>query len=540
MWKEQLEAYIPQTADEIRAKEEILAAAEQYGTDIFCRECKAGGHVTCSGMILDETMTQTLMVYHNIYQSFAWTGGHADGDTDFLGVAVREAKEETGITIAEPLCSEILSLDVLPVAAHEKHGTPVAAHVHYNISFGLIARKKDKLKVKPDENSAVEWIPVERIPEVCREVHMMPVYKKIIQRMGQVRTAQQEILRNMVQPLCQWYEKNARDLPWRRDKEPYHVWLSEIMLQQTRVEAVKGYYSRFLERFPTVQVLARADEEQVRKAWEGLGYYTRARNLQLAAKEICCTYDGSFPSEYEKIRALPGIGDYTAGAIGSICFGLPVPAVDGNVLRVVMRLQDSFAETDRPDVKRSVTQMLHAVYPRENAAMCGVLTQALMELGAVVCIPNGAPRCEACPLKHLCRSRKNGTSGRLPVRKQKAAKKEVSMTVFLMQCGERYAVCQRPMHGLLAGLWEFPNAEKEMDAQAALSQAKAWGCVPLSVCRTTEQVHIFTHIRWKMKGICITCGSTPSRFQWKTLEEIRRELTMPSAFQKFLDQGGSA
>ena len=532
-WLEQLEAYVPQTAEEAQAKAEILSAAYQYGEEIFRRECSSGGHVTCSGMILDETMSYTLMVYHNIYQSFAWTGGHADGDTDFLAVAVREAKEETGITVAEPLCSEILSLDVLPVMAHEKHGKPVGAHVHYNISFGLTALRKEKLKVKPDENSAVEWIPISHLAEVCHEKHMLLVYEKIIRRMQAVRSVQQEILQKSAEPLCCWYEKNARDLPWRRDKEPYHVWVSEVMLQQTRAEAVKDYYTRFLEIFPTVQALAEAEEEQLHKAWEGLGYYTRAKNLQLAAKEICQVYEGIFPSEYSAVRSLPGIGDYTAGAICSICFGQPVPAVDGNVLRVVMRLQDCFGEIDKSHVKQRVTQDLREIYPEAGGDFCGMLTQAYMELGAVVCIPNGIPHCGECPLREICRSSAAGTARLLPVRKQKVSKKIVPMTVFVMQCEERYAVCQRPKYGLLAGLWEFPNAEKKLDEQEALRQVKSWGCQPLTVTRTLERTHSFTHLIWEMKGAYIRCGRMSPLFQWKTIEEIKKELTVPSAFQKF-------
>ena len=191
--------------------------------------------------------------------------------------------------------------------------------------------------------------------------------------------------------LLPWYEKNRRELPWRQDKEPYHVWLSEIMLQQTRVEAVKGYYARFLEALPTATDLAEASEETLYKLWEGLGYYTRVRNLQKAARQIVELHNGRFPTSYDDIRALAGIGDYTAGAICSICFDLPTPAVDGNVLRVCTRLTLDPSPIDKPATKKALTEALAAVYPKES----GTFTQALMELGATVCVPNGAPKCEA-------------------------------------------------------------------------------------------------------------------------------------------------
>ena len=214
--------------------------------------------------------------------------------------------------------------------------------------------------------------------------------------------------------LLPWYAGTARDLPWRHDREPYHVWLSEIMLQQTRVEAVKGYYNRFLTALPTIEQLANAEENLLLKLWEGLGYYNRVRNLQKAAQIITDEYGGRFPQRYADILALPGIGTYTAGAIASICFEQPTPAVDGNVLRVIARLTEDFAVIDTPQKKREITAALAAVYP---AGHCGAFTQSLMELGAVVCVPNGVPNCAACPLEPLCRAHKNGTEQLLPVRR---------------------------------------------------------------------------------------------------------------------------
>jgi len=204
-----------------------------------------------------------------------------------------------------------------------------------------------------------------------------------------------DILASAPALLLPWFTENARDLPWRADREPYHVWLSEVMLQQTRVEAVKGYYSRFLKALPDIPRLAAAEPEVLSKLWEGLGYYSRVRALQAAARVIMERFAGVFPREWAEVRALPGVGDYTAGAICSICFDQPTPAVDGNVLRVVSRLTGDDRCVDDEKTKRSVRAALAAVYP---AGRCGDFTQAIMELGATVCVPNGAPDCAACPM----------------------------------------------------------------------------------------------------------------------------------------------
>jgi A/G-specific adenine glycosylase len=529
-WIAQLQQYQPQDATEQTAKTEILQAVSQYGTAVLERTSPSGGHICCSGMILDASMKNVLLVYHNIYQSFSWTGGHADGDDDFLAVAIREAQEETSLQQVQPLCSAILSLDVLPVKAHEKRGVPVAAHKHYCVSFGLLADPRQPIHNKPDENSAVAWKPISELHTLCNEPHMLPVYEKLIARMRQVQQEQQQILQQMVSPLLTWYKTHARDLPWRKDRAPYHVWISEIMLQQTRVEAVKVYYARFLQTFPTIQALAEADPEAVRKCWEGLGYYTRARNLQRAAQEILQQYGGVFPTRQEDVLSLPGIGAYTAGAICSICFEQPTPAVDGNVLRVVMRLQDAFSEIDRNDVKKAVTEALRVCYPAGN---CGAFTQALMELGALVCIPNGAPHCDLCPVATLCRSRAQQSQAMLPVRKKKKPRRIEQRTVWILHCGDAYAVCQRPEQGLLAGLWEFPNQLGILTEEEAIRQATAWGCKPVSIEKTVQKTHIFTHIEWHMSGIYLACQEMPSQFIWKTAQQLETEITLPTAFRMF-------
>ena len=220
--------------------------------------------------------------------------------------------------------------------------------------------------------------------------------------------------------LLPWYKQHKRELPWRQDREPYHVWLSEIMLQQTRVEAVRGYYARFLQALPTVEALAQAPAEQLNKLWEGLGYYSRVRNLQKAAQQIMELHGGQFPRQYDQIRALAGIGDYTAGAIGSICFDWPTPAVDGNVLRVCSRLTADPAPIDDLKTKRDLTAALAEIYPQGR---CGDFTQALMELGATVCAPNGAPKCDCCPLADLCTANREGTQLQYPVKAKKNPRK---------------------------------------------------------------------------------------------------------------------
>ena len=331
--------------------------------------------------------------------------------------------------------------------------------------------------------------------------------------------------------LIPWFREHRRDLPWRRDRAPYHVWLSEIMLQQTRVEAVKGYYLRFLAALPTIEALAEAEEAELLKLWEGLGYYSRVRNLQKAARVIQAQYSGAFPSEYGAIRALPGIGDYTAGAIASICFDLPTPAVDGNVLRVVSRVLDDHGCTDDPKVRRRFRDRLAEVYPPEDP---GTFTQALMELGATVCVPNGAPDCENCPMSELCKAKQAGTIPLLPVRAPKRSRKKQHLTVLLLTCGDRLAVRRRPETGLLAGLWELPNLEKALTPQRAVRLCEDWGLRPEALEKSVTRQHIFTHIQWDMTGIRIRCGAEGGGFTWADREAVRDKVALPTAFRQFL------
>jgi len=333
--------------------------------------------------------------------------------------------------------------------------------------------------------------------------------------------------------LLPWFEQNKRDLPWRKDRAPYHVWLSEIMLQQTRVEAVKGYYLRFLTEIPDIQTLAGFDDDRLHKLWEGLGYYSRVRNLKKAAMEICNRYEGTFPTDHALIRELPGIGDYTAGAICSICFERPTPAVDGNVLRVITRLMGSYDCIDLPQTKKDISSALAQIYPEGH---CGDFTQALMELGAMVCVPGGEPHCEVCPLASICRSRAEGCWKEIPVRKEKQGRRKEIRSVMIIWCDDRLAIRKRPDHGLLAGLWELPNSGQAMDMQAAIRLAADWGC---GDCRPEQELtkkHIFTHIEWDMRGFLIRCSRMPDGFLWVTEAELRERYSLPTAFRQFLEE----
>ena len=332
--------------------------------------------------------------------------------------------------------------------------------------------------------------------------------------------------------LLPWYRENHRDLPWRRTREPYHIWLSEIMLQQTRVEAVRGYYARFLAALPTIEALACCDDDGLHKLWEGLGYYSRVRNLKKAAQVILQDHGGVFPRSYDAVHALPGIGDYTAGAICSIAFNQPTPAVDGNVLRLVSRLTNDPTPIDLPARKNSVREALAAVYP-ENA---GDFTQALMELGATLCGPNRAPDCGQCPCREICQGCLHGTAPDLPIKSPKKEKRKEDRTVFIFSCDGSYALGKRPSRGLLAGLWEFPNVLGCLTTQEAMDYARQLGLRPRELLREVRRKHIFTHIHWEMKGIYMEVAEPAGEFRWFTAQEIDTQAALPTAFRQFWEE----
>lgn len=340
------------------------------------------------------------------------------------------------------------------------------------------------------------------------------------------------ILSQLPQVLPQWYGQCARDLPWRHTHDPYRIWVSEIMLQQTRVEAVKGYYARFLTKLPTVQALARCNDDALHKLWEGLGYYSRVRNLKKAAQVIVTEYGGVFPKAHDQILALPGIGPYTAGAIASIAFNAPTPAVDGNVLRLVSRLTDDPSPIDAPATKAKVTQALAEIYPRE----AGLFTQALMELGATLCGPNRAPECGQCPCKDFCLGFSRGSAQTLPVKAPKKEKRTEGKTVFLLSCQGFYALHRRENTGLLAGLWEFPNVSGALSAEEALRQIEQWQLEPRELKKIIHRKHIFTHIVWEMEGVYAEINRKDSRFVWMTAEQLEGEAALPTAFRQFWEE----
>lgn len=359
-------------------------------------------------------------------------------------------------------------------------------------------------------------------------------------------------------PLLEWYHENARTLPWRSDPTPYHVWVSEIMLQQTRVAAVLGYYGRFLEALPTVADLAHCPEDRLMKLWQGLGYYSRARNLQTAARQVMERHGGEFPTQYDDIRALAGVGDYTAGAIASIALGQAVPAVDGNVLRVVSRLTNDRRDVTRPETKAAVTEALRAVIPLRAA---GEFNQALMDLGATVCLPNGEPLCEKCPAQDFCAARQAGCASELPIKAPKRGRRVEERRVWLIFREKKVALRQRPKKGLLAGLWEYPNeripsAEEETakglaaeeqtakePAAEGLPAPKAAGegsglpipPVPGEVSFAGAGKHIFTHIEWHMRAYAVQAAgeALPPGWVWADRGELGEKYSIPSAFAPF-------
>ena len=329
--------------------------------------------------------------------------------------------------------------------------------------------------------------------------------------------------------LLPWYDGVKRALPWRENREPYRVWLSEIMLQQTRVEAVKGYFARFLEKLPDIPSLAACDDETLHKLWEGLGYYSRVRNLKKAAITIMEDHGGSFPREYEKVRALPGIGDYTAGAICSICFDLPTPAVDGNVLRVAARLTEDFTPIDQPAVKKEVGAALAAIYPQR----AGDFTQALMELGATLCGPNRKPDCDACPCREFCQACQNGTAEQLPIKTPKKQRRVEEKTVLILSCEGRYALTKRHDGGLLAGLWQFPDFPGQPELPAVLEKVEELGLKPREIYKQVEKKHIFTHVEWRMNGYYLEVAEPEGPYTWLTAEEMDAQAAMPTAYRQF-------
>ena len=343
-----------------------------------------------------------------------------------------------------------------------------------------------------------------------------------------------ETLYQIPSPLIKWYRENQRNLPWRKQGNAYRVWVSEIMLQQTRVEAVKPFYARFLEALPTVEDLADAPEDVLLKLWEGLGYYNRVRNMQKAARQIMSDFDGKFPETYEEILSLTGIGNYTAGAISSFAFGIPKPAVDGNVLRVMSRLTASEEDIMKASVRAKVEEALEEVIPKDEASD---FNQGLIELGAMVCVPNGAPKCEECPLVGLCQAQAKGVQNELPIKTKAKARRIERRTVLIFKDGDNVAIKKRPAKGLLAGLYELPNVEGHLTQEEVIVYSKKIGLQPLHIKELEPAKHIFSHIEWQMRGYVVRVDelerSCTEKMMFVHPKEVQAKYPIPAAFEKY-------
>ncbi|MCI5597598.1 MAG: A/G-specific adenine glycosylase [Lachnospiraceae bacterium] len=343
--------------------------------------------------------------------------------------------------------------------------------------------------------------------------------------------------KKIVPALLRWYDYNARILPWRSEPTPYRVWISENMLQQTRVEAVKPYYDRFMETLPNVKALAEVEDDKLMKLWEGLGYYNRARNLKAAAQTIMDQFGGELPADYDALLTLKGIGEYTAGAIGSIAYQLPVPAVDGNVMRVVARLLANGDDVLKPATKRWMTKELLDILPKDRP---GDFNQALMELGATVCLPNGAPLCGNCPWDTVCKAHKQGNELDYPFKQPKKPRKIEQKKVYLLEYEGKYALRKRPSKGLLAGLWEFPNmscGEKVEKRDEFLLKWQELSDEADEMEKLGKGKHIFSHIEWHMTGYHVLLKAKPEEknLVWVSKEEMKEEYAVPAAFEFMKD-----
>lgn len=366
--------------------------------------------------------------------------------------------------------------------------------------------------------------------------------------------------------LLRWYDIEKRTLPWRETRDPYRIWVSEIMLQQTRVEAVRVYYARFLEALPTVEALAQCDEDELLKLWEGLGYYSRVRNLQKAAKIIVEKHDGKLPTDHAALLKLPGIGPYTAGAVASIAFDIPVVAMDGNVYRILSRLTRESGHVDDTKIAAKLKLLAEQLLSQQRP---GEFNQALMDLGATVCIPNGRPDCENCPISAYCAAYAHGDPLAYAKKKPKKARKIVPYTILLMrkESEEAYLLSRRPNAGVLARMWSFPMMEGTLDAEGVKHVLTQAGYNVTAIEKGPDAKHVFTHLEWHMKSFVVSvsgfavereesaetthvvrekgmdtvptkAGSGRSPFledaAWASPAQIEASYAMPSAYRKFL------
>lgn len=334
--------------------------------------------------------------------------------------------------------------------------------------------------------------------------------------------------------LVRWYEENGRSLPWRQDKDAYKIWISEIMLQQTRIEAVKPYYARFMEALPDLQALAMVEEERLLKLWEGLGYYSRARNLKKCAVTVMEQYGGQLPADYEALKKLPGIGPYTAGAIASLAYGIAVPAVDGNVLRVLSRVLSNREDISQTAVKKKMEQLLIDGMPKDKP---GEFNEGIMELGETVCIPNGRPLCENCPLQTDCLAYREGVQEELPVKAPKKARRveERTVMILLYEGAGLVGLRKRPDTGLLAGLYELPSLDGCLTAGQLETSLAERGLKVVELREAGKARHIFSHVEWDMTGYVVKLNSLPDDgdLLFVAHRELKENYALPTAFRAF-------
>lgn len=337
-------------------------------------------------------------------------------------------------------------------------------------------------------------------------------------------------IHEIAEPLVAWYNAHERTFPWRADPSPYRVWISEIMLQQTRIEAALPYFERFTAALPTIQDLANAPEALLLKLWEGLGYYSRVRNLQKAAKLVVERFNGELPDTYEELLTLPGIGEYTAGAIASISFGKRVPAVDGNVLRVMARLTDDDSDVMQPKNRKRLSALVAELVP---ATAPGAFNQGIMELGETICLPNAMPLCHLCPLRDFCAVAGTERARELPTRKAPKPRRIEDRTVFLILTDHGVVLHRRPKQGLLSGMWEFPNTDREQP----LSLLTEWGIKAKAIQPLPPARHVFSHIEWHMNGYVIHASHVPSQpeFTIASKDELKN-YALPTAFRSFQNE----
>ncbi|MBO4871899.1 MAG: A/G-specific adenine glycosylase [Lachnospiraceae bacterium] len=346
------------------------------------------------------------------------------------------------------------------------------------------------------------------------------------------------MLRDAAPLLTEWFARKGRPLPWRGTKDPYRILVSETMLQQTRIETVLRYFDRFTARFPDLKSLAESDEEEVLKLWEGLGYYSRARNLKKAAERCVVEYGGRLPQTAAELKKLPGVGEYTAGAVASLAFGEAVPAVDGNVLRILARFFADERDVTEPAVKKEAAALLKEVL--SGLPGPGLFNEALMELGEVCCVPNGRPFCRGCPWKEACLAVRRGLEEDLPLRGAPKPRRIEKKTVLLLGCGGKTALEKRPEKGLLAGLYGFPLLDGWLERADIRAFLESYGAGRAPIREAGEAVHIFTHVEWHMKAFRIETETPLPGYRYAAREDLKDRFALPSAFKYFAEAAFAA